>query len=151
MFAATTRRHAILSGEWTRAAFVLTSHLHMLRCQTGGRPAAHYSAFLTYFRKRLVCNIYTCGWLVLCRRPKPGVPRTTRAADLVSRMTRNEKLSQLTVYAPPIPRLHFQGYAYWSEGLHGVKGHNVTSFPQVIAIAATQPTWPSGFACTAGG
>ncbi|MFI0944106.1 glycoside hydrolase family 3 C-terminal domain-containing protein [Streptomyces sp. NPDC021020] len=44
-----------------------------------------------------------------------------RAADLVSRMTLEEKVHQLsTNNAPAIPRLGVQQYTYWSEGQHGV-------------------------------
>ncbi|MFI1092509.1 glycoside hydrolase family 3 C-terminal domain-containing protein [Streptomyces sp. NPDC020917] len=44
-----------------------------------------------------------------------------RAADLVSRMTFDEKAAQLnTDTAPAIPRLGVQDYTYWSEGAHGV-------------------------------
>ncbi|NUS11827.1 MAG: beta-glucosidase [Streptomyces sp.] len=44
-----------------------------------------------------------------------------RAADLVSRMTLQEKVQQLsTNNGPAIPRLGVQQYTYWSEGQHGV-------------------------------
>jgi beta-glucosidase-like glycosyl hydrolase len=44
-----------------------------------------------------------------------------RAADLVSRMTLDEKVGQLqTNDAPAIPRLGVQKYTYWSEGQHGI-------------------------------
>jgi beta-glucosidase len=49
------------------------------------------------------------------------LPFAERAADLVSRMTLQEKAAQLaTTNAPAIPRLGVQEYAYWSEALHGV-------------------------------
>src|SRR4051794_29154054 len=44
-----------------------------------------------------------------------------RAADLVSRLTLEEKATQLsTSNAPAIPRLGVQEYAYWSEAQHGL-------------------------------
>ncbi|SEN36869.1 glycoside hydrolase family 3 C-terminal domain-containing protein [Actinacidiphila rubida] len=44
-----------------------------------------------------------------------------RAADLVSRMTLQEKVQQLSTNSgPAIPRLGVQQYTYWSEGQHGV-------------------------------
>jgi beta-glucosidase-like glycosyl hydrolase len=50
-----------------------------------------------------------------------SLPPAERAADLVSRMTLQEKAAQLsTTNAPAIPRLGIQEYAYWSEALHGV-------------------------------
>ncbi|WP_405192700.1 glycoside hydrolase family 3 C-terminal domain-containing protein [Streptomyces anthocyanicus] len=45
-----------------------------------------------------------------------------RAADLVSRMTLDQKVRQLiTNEAPPIPSLGVQGYTYWSEAIHGIQ------------------------------
>ena len=54
-----------------------------------------------------------------------------RAADLVSRMTPEEKYSQLTARtAPAIPRLGVRAYDWWSEALHGVaRDGTATSFP----------------------
>ena len=62
-----------------------------------------------------------------------------RAADLVSRMTLEEKaLQTITTSAAAIPRLGVSEYNYWSEGLHGVarSGH-ATSFPHGLGIAST--------------
>lgn len=64
----------------------------------------------------------------------PGV----RAKDLVSRMTLQEKVSQMTHQAAGIPRLHVAPYNWWSEGLHGVARAGVaTVFPQSIGLGAT--------------
>ena len=61
-----------------------------------------------------------------------------RAADLVSRMTLEEKVQQLLNDAPAIPRLGVREYNWWSEGLHGVAANNfATVFPQAIGLAAT--------------
>src|SRR5688500_16447458 len=62
----------------------------------------------------------------------------TRAAALVARMSREEKISQLVNAAPAIPRLHIPAYEWWNEGLHGLarNGH-ATVFPQAIGMAAT--------------
>ncbi|HLP14645.1 MAG TPA: glycoside hydrolase family 3 N-terminal domain-containing protein, partial [Bacteroidota bacterium] len=63
-----------------------------------------------------------------------------RAADLVSRMTPEEKQSQLGNTMPPIPRLGINKYDVWGEALHGVMGRNnnsgmtATSFPNSVAI-----------------
>ena len=43
-----------------------------------------------------------------------------RAADLVSRMTPEEKQSQLGNTLPPIPRLGINPYDFWGEALHGI-------------------------------
>lgn len=61
-----------------------------------------------------------------------------RAADLVSRMTLQEKASQLGDSASAIPRLGVAEYRYWSEGLHGVaRSGYATSFPTAYGIAQT--------------
>ncbi len=65
------------------------------------------------------------------------VPVTMRAADLVSRMSLQEKISQLGNFTPAIDRLGVAGYAYWNEALHGVVANGVTSFPQSIALSST--------------
>ena len=43
-----------------------------------------------------------------------------RVDDLVSRMTLEEKASQMQDVAPAIPRLGIPAYNWWNEGLHGV-------------------------------
>ncbi len=43
-----------------------------------------------------------------------------RAADLVSRMTLEEKAAQMQNAAPAIPRLGVPAYDWWNEALHGV-------------------------------
>jgi beta-glucosidase len=61
-----------------------------------------------------------------------------RAADLVSRMTLDEKISQLQNNAPAIPRLDVPAYEWWNEALHGVaRAGAATVFPQAIGLAAT--------------
>ncbi|HEX8894103.1 MAG TPA: hypothetical protein VF783_12305, partial [Terriglobales bacterium] len=50
----------------------------------------------------------------------PSLPAATRAHDLVSRMTLDEKASQLEDWAVAIPRLGVPDYQTWSEALHGV-------------------------------
>ena len=42
------------------------------------------------------------------------------AQQLVSRMTLDEKASQLKYDAPAIPRLGIPAYNWWNEALHGV-------------------------------
>ncbi len=66
-----------------------------------------------------------------------------RAADLVSRMTPEEKQSQLGNTMQPIPRLSVNKYDVWGEALHGVMGRNnnsgmtATSFPNSVAVGCT--------------
>ena len=49
-----------------------------------------------------------------------NLPAEQRAADLVHRMTLDEKASQLVNQARAIPRLGVPAYDWWSEALHGV-------------------------------
>jgi beta-glucosidase len=64
-----------------------------------------------------------------------------RAADLVHRMTLDEKISQLTNDAAAIPRLKVPAYEWWNECLHGVaRAGAATSFPQAIGLAASFDT-----------
>ncbi|KAJ6730378.1 SUGAR HYDROLASE-RELATED [Salix viminalis] len=79
------------------------------------------------------------------------LPISQRVEDLVSRLTLDEKISQLVDTAPAIPRLGIPAYEWWSEALHGVAVQTTvrqgirfngtirfaTSFPQVILTAAS--------------
>jgi beta-glucosidase len=67
----------------------------------------------------------------------PNLPAEQRAADLVHRMTLEEKASQLVNQARAIPRLGVEGYDWWSEALHGVAVDGTTEFPEPIGLAAT--------------
>ncbi|GLT93833.1 hypothetical protein SLE2022_116070 [Rubroshorea leprosula] len=82
---------------------------------------------------------------------KTTLPISQRVQDLISRLTLDEKISQLVNAAPAIPRLGIPAYVWWSEALHGVafvanvtsginfdgKIRSATSFPQVILTAAS--------------
>jgi beta-glucosidase len=70
----------------------------------------------------------------------PKLSPEERAADLVHRMTVQEKASQLVNQARAIPRLHIPGYDWWSEALHGVVADGTTEFPEPIGLAATFDT-----------
>jgi len=68
----------------------------------------------------------------------PSLPINVRVDDLVSRMTLEEKASQLVNQAREIPRLKVPAYDWWSEALHGVARAGVgTVFPEPIGLAAT--------------
>jgi len=70
-----------------------------------------------------------------------SLPIDTRVNDLVSRMTLEEKISQMQDVAPAIPRLQIPAYNWWNEGLHGVARAGIaTVFPQAIGLAATWDT-----------
>jgi beta-glucosidase len=66
-----------------------------------------------------------------------SLPPQQRAADLVQRMTLEEKASQLVNQARAIPRLNVPAYDWWSEALHGVAVNGTTEFPEPIGLAAT--------------
>ena len=71
----------------------------------------------------------------------PSLPLDQRVNDLVSRMTLQEKASQMQDVAPAIPRLGVPAYNWWNEGLHGVaRAGHATVFPQAIGLAATWDT-----------
>jgi beta-glucosidase len=66
------------------------------------------------------------------------LPVERRVADLISRMTLEEKVSQLVHTAGAVPRLGIPEYNWWNEGLHGVaRAGYATAFPQAIGMAAT--------------
>ncbi|KAL3848655.1 hypothetical protein ACJIZ3_010537 [Penstemon smallii] len=71
----------------------------------------------------------------------------TRVADLVSRLTLQEKIGWMSSTSKGITRLGIPEYQWWSEALHGVARSpgtqfsslvpGATSFPQTILAAAT--------------
>jgi beta-glucosidase len=70
--------------------------------------------------------------------PNPTAEFDRRAAELVSRMSLEEKIGQLVHEAPAIPRLGVPQYNWWNECLHGVaRAGKATVFPQAIGMAAT--------------
>lgn len=60
-----------------------------------------------------------------------------RLSDLITLMTVDEKINQLTNQSDAIPRLGIPQYNYWSEALHGLLESGATSFPQGVALGAT--------------
>ncbi len=68
----------------------------------------------------------------------PSQAIDTRVNDLLSRMTIEEKASQLVNQSRAIPRLQVPEYDWRSEALHGIAGAGLaTVFPEPIGIAAT--------------
>jgi beta-glucosidase len=71
----------------------------------------------------------------------PELPLDERVRDLVSRLTLEEKASQMLHDAPAVPRLGVPPYNWWNEGLHGVARAGIaTVFPQAIGLAAMWST-----------
>src|SRR6185312_7332687 len=98
---------------------------------------------MTRFTAR--CVLFILAAVPLCAQSSakgtfdnPDEEPQARAADLVSRMTLEEKISQMQNTAPAIPRLGIPEYDWWNEGVHGVaRAGLATVFPQAIALAAT--------------
>src|SRR6202049_3216595 len=68
----------------------------------------------------------------------PSQPIAVRADDLISRMTLEEKASQLVNQARAIPRLQVPAYDWRREALRGVaNAGTATVFPEPIGLAAT--------------
>ena len=82
----------------------------------------------------ILCAAQNKGALYL----DPSQPIDARVADLIGRMTLEEKASQLVNQARAIPRLQVPAYDWWSEALHGVaNAGTATVFPEPIGLAAT--------------
>lgn len=61
-----------------------------------------------------------------------------RAAELVSKMTLEEKVSQMVHNAAELRKHNIPSYNWWNEALHGIARAGVaTVFPQAVALAAT--------------
>ena len=85
----------------------------------------------------LILPMATCG-PIATQTLTPAARAAQRAADLVHRMTLEEKVSQMQNHAEAIPRLDIPAYDWWNEGLHGVaRSGYATLFPQAIGLAAT--------------
>src|SRR5829696_8500994 len=68
----------------------------------------------------------------------PELGLDQRVDDLISRLTLEEKVSQMMNAAPAIPRVGIPQYDWWNEALHGVAFSGVaTVFPQAIGLGAT--------------
>ena len=68
----------------------------------------------------------------------PDRPLEERVEDLVSKLTLEEKVSQMIYTSSAIPRLGIPEYNWWNECLHGVARAGVaTVFPQAIGMAAS--------------
>ena len=68
----------------------------------------------------------------------PSLSPKERAADLLPRLTLEEKVSLMMDVSPAIERLGIPSYNWWNEALHGVgRAGLATVFPQSIGLAAT--------------
>jgi beta-glucosidase len=89
----------------------------------------------------LLCGVLTPPSAARAQTPayqNQDLPFEQRVSDLVSRMTLEEKVSQMKDVAPAIERLGVPEYNWWNEALHGVARSGLaTVFPQAIGLAAT--------------
>jgi beta-glucosidase len=106
------------------------------------------------FKKLMIKVFYSLlvlGILTSCTSQNKSTPAylnpelsfEERAADLVSRLTLEEKVAQMDRDAPAIERLGVEAFNYQGEALHGIaeaaggKYMPATSFPQSIAMGST--------------
>ena len=93
--------------------------------------------------KGLIAGI--AGLLVFAAAATPDAARraacTAQAEALVDRLDGAERLSQLMMDSPAVPRLGVPAYHWWNEALHGdARAGAATVFPQAIGLAATFDT-----------
>jgi len=125
------------SGGW-RTNFAIIKFLVSLRL-------VHEELMeMTRIRSLVVCASMFAAAFTACAQDNekpaylnPNLPPEQRAADLVKRMSLEEKASQLVNQARAIPRLKVPAYDWWSEALHGVAVNGTTEFPEPIGLAAT--------------
>ena len=68
----------------------------------------------------------------------PNLTPDERAADLVSRLTLEQKAALMVDESAAIPELGIRRYGWWSEALHGyARSGLATVFPQSIGMAAS--------------
>ena len=96
------------------------------------------------YMKRLLLSLLSiagCCLSAAAQQPAyldPSRPVATRVADLLSRLTLEEKVYQMMNNTPAIPRLQIPEYNWWNESLHGVARSGIsTIFPEPIGMAAT--------------
>ncbi|MBC9716922.1 glycoside hydrolase family 3 C-terminal domain-containing protein [Streptomyces sp. TRM66268-LWL] len=71
----------------------------------------------------------------------PNLPLTERVADLLGRLTVDERLAMLHQFAPPVERLGLAAFRTGQEALHGVAWMGpATVFPQAVGLGATWNT-----------
>lgn len=68
----------------------------------------------------------------------PALPAEQRAADLLSRLTLEEKAKLMLDVSEPIARLGIPKFQWWNEALHGVGRNGFTTvFPITVGMAAS--------------
>lgn len=86
----------------------------------------------------LLCGIISAQSTYVFPFQNPKFSVEERVNDLSSRLTLQEKISQMVFNAPAVERLGIPEYNWWNECLHGVARNGLaTVFPQAIGLAAT--------------
>ena len=92
--------------------------------------------------KKIIIPILLFGALMSACQQKlsyqnTSLPPEERAADLVQRLTLEEKVSLMQNNSSAVPRLGIKPYNWWNEALHGVaRNGRATVFPQAIGMGA---------------
>ena len=91
--------------------------------------------------KRIISALLCAFTGVICyAQPykNANLPASDRAADLVSRLTLEQKVALMQNGSPAIPEFGIKAYDWWNEALHGVGRAGIaTVFPQAIGMAAS--------------
>ena len=94
------------------------------------------------FMKKFFIPVLLAGALMSACQQKlsyqnTSLPPEERAADLVQRLTLEEKVSLMQNNSSAVPRLGIKPYNWWNEVLHGVaRNGRATVFPQAIGMGA---------------
>ena len=94
--------------------------------------------------KRIALLLCGLTALAACNSQKPvsyqdkTLPPEVRAADLLSKLSLEEKTALVQYNSPAIENLGIKAYNWWSEALHGVaRNGSATVFPQPIGMASS--------------
>ncbi len=95
-----------------------------------------YSLYVAFILSNIICNAQEKD--VDFSYLDYNLPFEERVGILMTQMTLQEKISQMTNESKAIPRLQIPEYNWWNECLHGVaRAGYATVFPQSITVAAS--------------
>ena len=86
----------------------------------------------------LIASVFTTQAQELLPYQNPNLSADERAADLLGRLTLEQKAQLMQDISEAIPELGIQKYNWWNEALHGAARSGLaTVFPQAIGMAAS--------------